>query len=563
MPILKEQISEILAEKKNNRFLREAVDQQDRLLFHTENVNRNSAPRYLAIFLEKVRSLLTEDKQKTFIKLMDFPLDTTKTVDEVYRCLAKVFDGVDPIYRLIFRSDSGDLQGDALQYLEDQFGFPQELRNYFYRLFKTSINSVLVVGLPEEQDSTRPEPFVYDVDISQIIEFDEDERGNFNYLIYKKDAENYCIIDDESYRIFNLTNGAVDITEQTEHNLGMCPVTWFWNDKLGNCVTANSPLSMYLGSLDDLLFEKTNTKYAKLYAAYPIYWGYSGECTFEDADTECHEGYLKNKTADTYLRKAGQPIKCPSCNNKVGVGTYISVPFPDGEDIPAIKAPVGKLDADVKGIKMLREDVMNLEKEIYKGITNDLYNPSDYEAMNETQIMSIFDGAEQTLLTLQKHFEHIEKWVINTCLKIRYQDAFDHYYVSYGTKHYVFSADVLLMAYNKGLRSGFSETILDSIYQKYLEAEHKDNPRGYRRAKIMFELEPFRHSKRDEVLSLVKEGVIDKSEAYMKINFSSLISRFERENGSLEVFGSMSDQPMRQLIESIRARIQTYLPVVN
>jgi len=62
---------------------------------------------------------------------------------------------------------------------------------------------------------------------------------------------------------------------------------------------------------------------------------------------------------------------------------------------------------------------------------------------------------------------------------------------------------------------------------------------------------------------LVKEGVIDKSEAYMKINFSSLISRFERENGSLEVFGSMSDQPMRQLIESIRARIQTYLPVVN
>ena len=558
MPLEKKQLLTILEKRKNKNGLLNATSQQRRLRFHTENVSQGKTVRYMNTFMEQVRAVLSDEQTNEFAKLIGFPLDTCKTVDEIYKSLSKVFDGVDPFVNLLFR-DGSDLKSDAIEYLSEYFDYPNGLRQRLFNLFKNNTNCVIVVNLPEDSGGDRPKPFFYDVDIDNIVEWDYDDTGAFEYFIYKIDNENYCAIDDYSYRTFTFDGQAVDVSDETVHNIGFCPCNWLWRDKLKDGVTVSSPLSMYLSKLDDLLFDSTNVKFAKLYAAYPVYWSFDADCQFDDGLEYCDGGYLKNKENDDYTSIANGYKKCPKCNTKLGVGSYVKMPFPE-EGEPVIKAPVGKLDADVKGIKMLIDNKEKLEREIYVGITNDVYNPTDYEAMNETQVMSLFEGAEQVLMDLQKGFEVIETWLIESMLKIRYDDAFVGYQVSYGSKHYIYSADVLLNSYGKGLEKGFSETILNYIYEKYLEAEYRGNPKGRRRAMFLYELEPFRHYGKDKVVQLFDKQVVDRDEVYLKTNFSQLVARFERENESLESFGAKSERGFNELVNAVDEAIRGYIP---
>ena len=169
MPLEKKQLLTILEKRKNKNGLLNATSQQRRLRFHTENVSQGKTVRYMNTFMEQVRAVLSDEQTNEFAKLIGFPLDTCKTVDEIYKSLSKVFDGVDPFVNLLFR-DGSDLKSDAIEYLSEYFDYPNGLRQRLFNLFKNNTNCVIVVNLPEDSGGDRPKPFFYDVDIDNIVE---------------------------------------------------------------------------------------------------------------------------------------------------------------------------------------------------------------------------------------------------------------------------------------------------------------------------------------------------------------------------------------------------------
>ena len=71
------------------------------------------------------------------------------------------------------------------------------------------------------------------------------------------------------------------------------------------------------------------------------------------------------------------------------------------------------------------------------------------------------------------------------------------------------------------------------------------------------ELEPYRHMSREEVVSLADKGIIDRVDMMVKLNFASLVRRFERENINVTEFGS--EIPFEKKIEIISNTIRSYV----
>jgi hypothetical protein len=73
---------------------------------------------------------------------------------------------------------------------------------------------------------------------------------------------------------------------------------------------------------------------------------------------------------------------------------------------------------------------------------------------------------------------------------------------------------------------------------------------------ILAELEPYRHLTRDEMTTLFDKGIVTADEMRLKLNFNSLIKRFERENTDILTFGSAI--PYDRKIEIIRETLDGY-----
>jgi hypothetical protein len=71
------------------------------------------------------------------------------------------------------------------------------------------------------------------------------------------------------------------------------------------------------------------------------------------------------------------------------------------------------------------------------------------------------------------------------------------------------------------------------------------------------ELEPYRHMSREEVVELAGKGIIDRTDMMVKLDFASLVRRFERENINVTEFGS--EIPFKRKIEIISNTLRSYV----
>ncbi len=76
------------------------------------------------------------------------------------------------------------------------------------------------------------------------------------------------------------------------------------------------------------------------------------------------------------------------------------------------------------------------------------------------------------------------------------------------------------------------------------------------RMRMLSELEPYRHLTVQEAVSLYREGLLDERELRLKMDFTSYVSRFERENTDIVAFGAQSDY--RTKIDTIRKTLLNY-----
>lgn len=561
------QIKQILQKPSKRQVIQKAVNMQRRLRFHTEtNVAVSDINQPTTVFLDWVRRLLPKDKYNIFLQLFKFPLPTPAVVEDVYRELERVFYSRNSSSSYQF-TDS-ELAEDWSQYRKSNLNEPEVWKTAAWKRMQVSPNSILVVDLPLVQTSIRPEPYFYWLEIDSVIDYElsKQDENLFNWLIFNQPEHRIAVFDDTSIRIYQLNekNEIQSLVSEAQHDLGYCPARFFWSTQLNekNKDLKKNPITKELSNLDWYLFFALSKQHLDLYAPYPIYSAYEADCNFENSETGdyCDGGFLRNAKGEYKILNDGTVEKCPCCSEKriAGPGSFLEVPIPNQtEGVADMRNPVQITTIDKDSLDYNVNECARLKNEIVISVVGSGGTVSEKEAINETQVTANFESKTSVLNALKTNFELAQKFIEDTVCKLRYGNAFISSSVNWGTEFYVFTVTELYSKYKQAKDNGASNSELDAISQQILEVEYRNNPLVLQRMLILKQLEPYPHKTLDEVLKLYEKKLIDEKLVKLKINFSTLVDKFERENINIIEFAS--NRPLREKIDIITNKLLEYV----
>lgn len=496
----------------------------------------------LTVFLDWVKTLIPKDKYKIFVSLFQFPIPTVELSNTIFSELERVFDGKNPSHNYQFTDSyyKEDWEWYRQEYLKE----PGVWRKKGWDALKTSVNSVLIVDLPEEQVGEYPEPYFYFLNIENVIDFSY-KKGKLEFIIFKQPDNKIAAFDEQYFRIFNVNDSNEVYGEpiEREHGLGFCPAKFFWSTELSQNTPElkKSPLSPQLANLDWLLFFSISKRHLDLYAPYPIYSSFEADCDFENNETGeyCDGGYLRNSSNQYMVQRDGTVNTCPVCAEKrlAGVGSFIEVPVPD-KDGPDLRNPVSITTIDKSSLDYNVEEVRRLAQQIFSSVVGIGGDIQTKQSMNELQVASSFESKTSVLNSLKGNFEAARKFIDDTCCQLRYGDNFISSSISMGTEFYIYSVDDLYAQFQKAKSNGASDGELNAISEQIISTEYRNNPVQMQRMQILKQLEPYRHYTFDELMRLQDKSLLNKTLLEIKINFSTFVDRFERENTNIIEFGS-------------------------
>ena len=565
------QIKQILQKPTKRQTIQKAVNMQRRLRFHTEtNVAVSDINQPTTIFLDWVRQLLPKDKFNIFLHLFKFPLSTPAVVEDVYRELERVFYSRNSSSSYQF-TDS-ELAEDWSQYKKNNLNEPEVWKTTGWKRMQVSPNSILVVDLPQVQTSLRPEPYFYWLEIDAVIDYQTFrlDENQFEWLIFKQPEHRIAVFDDTSIRVYQLNekNEIQSLISEAKHDLGYCPARFFWSTQLNekNKDLKKNPITKELSNLDWYLFFSISKQHLDLYAPYPIYSAYEADCNFENNETGdyCDGGFLRNAKGEYKILNDGTVEKCPCCSEKriAGPGSFLEVPIPNqSEGVADMRNPVQITTIDKDSLDYNVNECARLKNEIVISVVGSGGTVSEKEAINETQVTANFESKTSVLNALKTNFELAQKFVEDTVCKLRYGGAFISSSVNWGTEFYVFTVTELYSKYKQAKENGASNSELDAISQQILEVEYRNNPLVLQRMLILKQLEPYPHKTLDEVLKLYEKELLNENLVKLKINFSTLVEKFERENINIIEFAS--NKPMREKIDIINKKLLEYVTEIG
>ena len=561
------QIKQILQKPTKRQLIQKAVNMQRRLRFHTEaNIAISDISQPATIFLDWVKNLLPKDKYSVFLQLFRFPLPTPAVVEDVYRELERVFYSRNSSSSYQFVDSA--LAEDWAQYKKNNLNEPEIWKTQGWKKMQVSPNSILVIDLPQVQLSARPEPYFYWLEIDTVIDYEtlKSDKSQFKWLIFKQPENRIAVFDDTFIRVYQLDdkNSIKSLVSEASHGLGYCPARFFWSTQLNEQSEdiKKNPITKELSSLDWYLFFSLSKRHLDLYAPYPIYSAYEADCNFENNETGeyCDGGFLRDAKNQYKILNNGAIERCPCCSEKriAGPGSFLEVPVPNqAEGVSDMRNPVQITTIDKDSLEYNVSECVRLKNEIVVSVVGSGGNVSEKEAINEAQITANFESKTSVLNALKTNFESAQKFIEDTVCKLRYGDAFISSSISWGTEFYVFTVSELYSKYKQAKDNGASSSELDAIAQQILEVEYRNNPSILQKMLILKQLEPYPHKTLDEVLKLFEKNLLDEKLVKLKIDFSALVERFERENINIIEFAS--NKPMREKIDIITKKLLEYV----
>nr|DAJ16709.1 MAG TPA: portal [Myoviridae sp. ct1TR10] len=561
------QIKQILQRPSKRQVIQKAVNMQRRLRFHTEtNIAMSDINQPTTTFLQWVKTLLPKDKFNIFLQLFKFPLSTPAVVEDVYRELERVFYSRNSSSSYQFTSS--ELAEDWANYRKNFLNEPEIWKTTGWKRMQVSPNSILIVDLPQMQKSSRPEPYFYWLEIDAVIDYQLSglDSDVFEWLIFNQPNNQIAVFDDTYIRVYQLNEKREiqSLVSEASHDLGYCPARFFWSTQLNekNKDLKKNPITKELSNLDWYLFFALSKQHLDLYAPYPIYSAYEADCNFENNETGdyCDGGFLRNAKGEYKILNDGTVERCPCCSEKriAGPGSFLEVPVPNqSEGVADMRNPVQITTIDKDSLDYNVRECARLKDEIVISIVGSGGTVSEKEAINETQVTANFESKTSVLNALKTNFEQAQKFIEDTICKLRYGDAFISSSINWGTEFYVFTVTELYSKYKQAKENGASNSELDAISQQILEVEYRNNPLVLQRMLILKQLEPYPHKTLDEVITLFEKGLLDEKLVKLKINFNTLIDRFERENINIIEFASK--KPLRDKIDIITNKLLEYV----
>ena len=562
------QIKEILQKPSKQQLIKKAIKLQKRLRFHTEpNIAISDISQPASEFLNWVKGLLPVDKYNVFVQLFKFPLPTNAVAEDVYRELERVFHSRNS--SAFYQFTSTELEEDWARYRREKLHEPEVWKTEGWKRLQVSPNSILVVDLPQKQSDFRPEPYFYWLELENVVDYKARKGAELEWIMFKQPGNKLAVIDESAYRLFQLENNEIKGTlVEASHDLGYCPARFFWSDQLNekDKDLKKNPLTKELSNLDWYLFFALSKQHLDLYAPYPIYSAYEADCNFENNETGeyCDGGFLRDSNGNYKILNDGTVEKCPCCSEKriAGPGSFLEVPVPNqAEGIADMRNPVQITTIDKESLDYNVKECERLKNEIIVSVVGSGGTVSEKEAINETQVSANFESKTAVLNALKTNFEMAQKFVEDTVCKLRYGDSFISSSIDLGTEFYVFTVKELYAKYNQAKINGASNSELDAISQQILEVEYKNNPLMLQRMLTLKQLEPYPHRTLDEVLKLYDKGLLEQKYVMLKVHFTGLIDRFERENINIIEFAS--NRPMREKISIIQSKLLEYVTEIK
>lgn len=523
-------------------------------------------------FLWWVKALLrSEENFERFCQLYRPPVPSNELTESIFSVFEKVFESQNAFSK--FNFSNPDLESDFAEYRKKigDFSFWQ---TQGFETFKNSIDSIIVVDLPKlNKDvngnlvptSTRPEPYYYIVDISNVIDIgntkvkavDNIEGKTFyyfktEYVIFNaKDTGTgieyiYCF-DDQSYYTFSKDEaGNIIFVDQSIHGLGYCPARSFWTTPLnsGTDIMKRGPITNSLSELDWFLFFSIAEKYLQLYAPFPIYAIYRGKCDYKE-----QEG-LRRSCIGGYLQVSGQAksdfrnrTRCPACKNRirVGPGNILELEVPRESGDPDLMAnPMKVIPAERESLDYMKEALADKKQDIYINCVGKSQDMADSQAKNEDQVASNFESSESVLLKAKRNFEICHEFALDTVARLRYDQEYINGTVNYGDKFFALDEDEAEECYNDAVKNGLPEFELSLRRDDLNMAKYGNNPPLMERIKILNNLLPFPDLTIDKATLTFKSSsqIISLNDLVIKINFNSFINRFEREQTNILLFAN-------------------------
>lgn len=559
-----ERIKKEIKEQRKRATINRAIFHQNRIRFHVQTVLTSCISQPTADFFAFVNNLLPQDKFKIFKTLFRYPVKTNEITGICFDKLSRIFDGRNPAFNYQFANS--EQRDDWERYRAEVLHEPDVWSTKGWEHFKTDINSVLVVDLPQEQQGGElPTPYFYWLPIESVIAYDVDRfTGNMAWIIFKQGEKRLAVIDDERYRVFESESGTDvgTLIIDNPHDLGYCPARFFWDDSISlqDSDVKSSPITKELESLDWFLFYHISKRHLDLYGAYPIYSGYEQSCDFSNGENGdyCDGGYLKDRQGHYRFDASGTLMRCPKCGDKriAGVGSFVEIPVPDGEHQPDLRNPVQMLTVDRNSLDYNVSEEERLRNDIIASVCGTAEEVTAREALNEQQVKANFESQTTILTRVKKGFEAAQQFVDETICRLRYGDSFISARINYGTEFYIFNETELREQYRTAKESGASESELDALQSRIIETAYRNNPTQMQRMLILAELEPYRHLTRSEVLDLYSRNIINDNELRVKLNFANFVRRFERENMNIIEFGAQI--PYEKKINIILEKLREY-----
>lgn len=566
MPLEFEELKKRLKEPKKRETISKAVAHENRLKFHAKTtLGLYEDPGQVWRFLDWVKSILLQDKYEKFCQLLQFPLETVALNSEIFEALAKIFDGRNPVYKYEFVNERQ--AEDWSEYKESYLKGETPWRTQGFEAMKYAINSVLIVDMPTEQVQGYPAPYFYWLSIGSVIDFEMEDEEQLSWIIFKQEGHRIAVFDDQSFRVFKLRENSNEIeTEEVNnpHDLGYCPARFFWSKPISweTPELKAAPITEQLSALDWYLFFATSKKHLDLYAPYTIYSGLSSDCDFEDeGGNACDGGYMRDIKGQHLYVGEGKLMECPKCskNRIVGPGSFIEYdpPTPENGNVD-LSNPIQSLPVDRPSLDYNVQECDRLKQSIFTAVTGNSIEVIGDQAVNEKQVMSLFESRKAVLVSIKRNFEKAQSWAESTICKLRYGSGFVSLSISYGTEFYLFSEDVILKMYEDAKANNLDFAILDILQNQYYETKYRNNLDQLQRSRILADLDPFRHLSTGGVAELFKAGLVNREDYYLKANFSTLLGLFEREN--LNVLEFADGQPYSRKISLILEGIKSYIP---
>ena len=569
MPYTVEELRKRVAERRGGETIDRAKLHQSRVQFHTvKRVTTYGLPYFglpVSQFLAMVDNVLPHDKAVQFKTLFRFPIKTNEITDVIFDKLSRIFDGRNPAYNYQFADSS--FREDWWAYRQNELHEPEVWQTKGWEFFKTEINSVLVVDLPEEQEGEWPEPYFYWLPIEDVLAFKANrDTGVMDYIAFRR-KDRIVVLDDGFFRVWrdrHHTGLLVGMPEkEIPHDLGYTPARFFWNVPLSlrEPDVKESPLSSVLESLDWFEFFHISKRQLDLFGAYPILSGYEQACDYSNAENgdHCDGGFIKDRQGHYRIDPAGLLMRCPKCGNKriIGAGSFVEIPVPnEDEKIPDLRNPVQILTVDRDSLDYNVEEQKRLRDEIITAVVGQDEIVTDRDAFNEQQVRANFESVTTVLNRVKKGFESAMEWVDSTICRLRYGRYFVSASVNLGTEFYLSTPDELRERYRLAKESGAPEADLDMMLQQIIETEYRNNPTQMRRMLVLADLEPYRHLTRQEMTDLYDKGIVSDADLRIKMNFPAYIRRFERENTNVLTFGDAIDYDKK--IDAISAEFLRY-----